>query len=204
MSIPPQQSLQALQLEVDSLKNHIADLTTYKLAMEAQEKLFRSILMMSNVSVGQLMLRSVMLEITEVSRELTKAQDASLFILDDHGVITESILARGPTLRDEKDYLIGEVLDKGLGGWVARYRRLAIVKNADEDNRWLHFSPQPYKVGSALCIPFLRGSLLLGILTLTHPQTEHFTKEMADFMNMYSPAIAIALAHAKLQLVING
>ncbi|BAQ62673.1 serine phosphatase RsbU [Geminocystis sp. NIES-3708] len=204
MNLPPQQSVQALQLEVSSLRSHIADLSKYKLAMEAQEKLFRSILMMSNVSVGKLMLRSILLEITEVSRELTRAKDASLFMLDDRGVITESILARGPTMRDEKDYLIGEVLDKGLGGWVARYRRMAIVKNADEDNRWLHFSNQPYKVGSALCIPFLRGSLLLGILTLTHPETEHFTKDIADFMSMYSPAIAIALDHARLQLTINS
>ncbi|MBL1209893.1 GAF domain-containing protein [Geminocystis sp. GBBB08] len=204
MNLPTPQSLQALELEIASLKNNIADLSKYKLAMEAQEKLFRSILMMSNVSTGKLMLRSILLEITEVTRELTKAEDASLFMLNGKGVITESILARGPTMREEKDFLIGEVLDKGLGGWVARYRRIAIITNTDEDNRWLNFSNQPYQVGSALCVPFLRGSLLLGILTLTHPQFNHFTKDMADFMNMYSPAIAIALDYARLQLTLNN
>lgn len=204
MNLPPQQSLEALKLEVFSLRSHLADLSKYKRAMEAQEKLFRSILMMGNVSTGTLMLRSVVLEITEITRELTKAEDASLFLLNPKGIITESILARGPTMREEKDFLIGEILDKGLAGWVARYRRMALVKNTNEDERWLNFYPQPYPVGSALCIPFLRGSILLGILTLTHPQTKHFTQHMADFMTMFSPSIAIALDHARLQLGIKN
>jgi GAF domain-containing protein len=204
MNLTPQQSLETLKLEVSSLRNHLADLSKYKRAMEAQEKLFRSILMMGNVSTGTLMLRSVVLEITEITRELTKAEDASLFLLNPKGIITESILARGPTMREEKDFLIGEILDKGLAGWVARYRRMALVKNTNEDERWLNFHPQPYPVGSALCIPFLRGSILLGILTLTHSQTQHFTQNMANFMTMFSPSIAIALDHARLQLGIKN
>ncbi|WP_017293753.1 GAF domain-containing protein [Geminocystis herdmanii] len=204
MSFPSEQSPEALKVEVSSLRSHIADLTKYKVAMEAQEKLFRSILMMGNVATGKLMLRSVILEITEVSRELLRAKDASLFILDEKGVITESILARGPTVKEEKDYLIGEILDKGLAGWVAKYRRMALVKNTEEDNRWLHFYPQPYKVGSALCIPFLRGSRILGILTLTHPKPNHFTQDMADFMTMYSPAISIVLDYARMYLAISN
>ncbi|BAQ65228.1 GAF domain-containing protein [Geminocystis sp. NIES-3709] len=204
MSFSSEQSPEAKKIEVLSLKSQIADLSKYKIAMEAQEKLFRSILMMGNVATGKLMLRSVILEITELSRELVRAKDASLFMLDDKGVITESILARGPTVREEKDYLIGETLEKGLAGWVARYRRMALVKNTDEDDRWFHFSRQPYKVGSALCLPFLRGSLLLGILTLTHPKPKHFTEEMADFMMMYSPSISIALDYARMYLSINS
>lgn len=203
MSFSSKQSPEALKVEVSSLRSHIADLTKYKVAMEAQEKLFRSILMMGNVTTGKLMLRSVILEISELSRKLLRAKDASLFILDDKGIITESILARGPTVREEKDYLIGETLDKGLAGWVAKYRRLALVKNTEEDNRWLHFEPQPYQVGSALCIPFLRGSRILGILTLTHPQPNYFTQDMADFMTMYSPSISIALDYARMYLAIN-
>ncbi|WP_373479037.1 GAF domain-containing protein [Geminocystis sp.] len=200
MNLPPQQSIEALQLEVSSLRSYIADLNKYKRAMEAQEKLFRSILMMGNVSTGKLMLRSVVMEIIEVTTELTKGEDASLFLLNPKGIITESILARGPTMREEKDYLIGKILDKGLAGWVARYRRIALVKDTTKDERWINFSPQPYAVGSALCIPFLRGSLLLGILTITHSQPQHFTQKMADFMIMFSPSIAIALDHARLYL----
>ena len=200
MNTSDQNKQEALMLEIASLKSNVADLNKYKRAMETQEKLFRSILMMSNVASGRLMLRSILLEVTEVTRELMDAQDASLFILNPKGVITESILARGPTVQEEKAYLIGKTLDQGLAGWVARYRRVALVDNILEDERWLNFPNQPYDVSSALCLPFVRGRLLLGILTLTHPQVNHFTDEMADFMKTFSPSIAIALDHARLYI----
>lgn len=200
MNADQSSSLEKLTEEVTTLKHLVRQLGKYKLAMESQEQLFRSILMMSNVASGKLMLRSVLLEITEVTRELTKAEDASLFILNPKGVITESILARGPTVQEEKTELIGKVLDKGLGGWVYRYRRVGLVKDTMEDERWLSFVNQPYEVRSALCIPFLRGTLVLGILTLTHPHPNHFTQNIADFMTMFAPSISIALDHARIYL----
>ncbi|MTF38184.1 GAF domain-containing protein [Cyanobacterium aponinum] len=200
MNSPRQHSSEALALEVASLKKLVVDLSKYKRAMEAQKELFRSILMMSNVASGKLMLRSILLEISEVTRDLLKAQDASLFILNPKGVIIESILARGPTIQEEKTHLIGTILDRGLAGWVYRYRRMALVKDTQQDERWLNFENQPYEVGSALCVPFLRGSLVLGILTLTHPKPRHFNEDMEDFMSMFSPSIAIALDHARIYL----
>lgn len=200
MNSPHKQSPEALALEVASLKKLVVDLSRYKRAMEAQEQLFRSLLMMSNVASGKLMLRSLLLEISEVTRKLLRAKDASLFILNPKGVITESILARGPTIQEEKTELIGKILDQGLAGWVYRYRRMALVKDTQEDERWLNFDNQPYEVGSALCVPFLRGSLVLGILTLTHPQPRHFNEDMEDFMKMFSPSIAIALDQARIYL----
>lgn len=151
MNSPRQHSSEALALEVASLKKLVVDLSKYKRAMEAQKELFRSILMMSNVASGKLMLRSILLEISEVTRDLLKAQDASLFILNPKGVITESILARGPTIQEEKTHLIGTILDRGLAGWVYRYRRMALVKDTQQDERWLNFENQPYEVG----LPFV-------------------------------------------------
>jgi GAF domain-containing protein len=191
-------SQEELELEISSLTREVADLRKYKLALEVQEKLFRSILTMSNVASGRLMLRSILLEIVDFSRQLFKAEQASLFILTPDGMITESILARGPTIQEDKERLIGQVLDKGLAGWVARHRQTALVKDTMADERWYNLPGQPYSVRSALCIPFVRGSLLLGILTLTHSEPKHFTGSMANFMNMCAPSISIALDHARI------
>ncbi len=196
MNTSDQDYQEALMSEVVSLKGLVADLIKYKRAMETQEKLFRSILTMSSVASGTLMLRSILLEVTELTRDLLDAEDASLFILNPEGVITESILARGPTTQDEKSYLIGKTLDQGLAGWVARYRRIALVKDVSKDERWLEFPNQPYNAVSALCIPFVRGRVLLGILTLSHSQKSHFTKKMGSFMETFSPSISIVLDYA--------
>jgi GAF domain-containing protein len=194
------QSREALEAEVASLRHQVAELGKYKLALDAQEKLFRSVLTMSHVSSGKLMLRSILLEIIDFSRQLLKAERASLFILAPDGRVTESILARGPTIQEDKQLLIGKVLDKGLAGWVVRNRQIALIRDTMKDERWLNLPQQPYYVRSALCIPFLRGQFLLGILTLTHSQPKHFSQSMADFMAMYAPSIAIALDHARLHL----
>ena len=201
MNSPNQKSPEEeLKQQIVSLTQSVTDLIRYKKAMEIQAKLFRSIAMMSNVASGKLMLRSILLEVTEVTRSLMDAEDASLFILNPEGVITESLLARGPTVQEEKTYLIGQTLEKGLAGWVARYRRPALITNAQEDERWLDLPDQPYEVGSALCAPFTRGTLILGILTLTHPQPQHFKKGMVNFMDLFAPSISIALDQARLYL----
>lgn len=194
------QSREALELEVKSLHKEIANLSKYKQAIEAQEKLFRDILTMRNVASGRLMLRSILLEIVEFSLQLLHGEGASLFVLSPDGMITESILARGPTIQEDKEKLIGEVLNKGLAGWVARYRQIALIEDTLTDNRWLDLPHQPYTVRSAIAIPFLRGRLLLGVLTLTHSQPHKFSQDMIDFMNMYSPSLTIALDHARIYL----
>ena len=193
-------SKEALESEVVSLRHQVAELSKYKLALNAQEQLFRSVLTMSYVSSGKLMLRSILLEIIDFSRQLLKADRASLFILAPDGKVTESILARGPTIQEDKERLIGKVLDQGLAGWVVRNRQIALIRDTMKDERWLNLPQQPHEVRSALCIPFLRGRFLLGILTLTHSQPKHFSQSMADFMAMYAPSITIALDHARLHL----
>lgn len=196
----PKKSREEFKREIQSLSKQVTELKKYKDVFEAQGKLFRSILTMTNIASGRLMLRSILLEIVDFSRQLFECQEGSLFVLSSDGMIIESILARGPTMQQDKQRLIGEVLDKGLAGWVARHRQLALIEDTMKDERWVNLPGQPYKVRSALCIPFLRGNLLLGILTLTHSESKHFTKEMAEFMNIYAPSLAISLDHARIYI----
>jgi GAF domain-containing protein len=95
-------------------------------------------------------------------------------LLDADGLVTESLLARGATIREQRQRLVGEVLDKGLAGWVFRHRQVGLITDTVHDERWLTLHNQPYAVRSALGIPILKGKMLLGILTLMHSQPEHF------------------------------
>jgi GAF domain-containing protein len=139
------------------------------------------------------MLRSILLEIIDICVKLMSAEAASLFLLSSKGVVTDSILARGPTIQEEKEMLIGKVLKKGLAGWVARYRQIAVIEDTLTDDRWISLPEETHTVRSALAIPFLRGRLLLGILTLTHSEPKKFSQSMVNFMKMYSPSLTIAL-----------
>lgn len=197
-------SIEALELELKLLRREISGLGKYKHALKIQEKLFKSILTMSNVASGKIMLRTILLEIIDFSVRLLHAEGASLFLLSPDGLITESILARGPTIQEDKTRLIGEILDKGLAGWVARYRQIGLVEDTWEDERWFNLPEQPYDVRSAIAIPFLRGTSLLGVLTLTHSEPKKFTQSMVQFMDMYSPSLTLALDHARIHLTTNN
>lgn len=183
--------------EVTLLRREVAHLKSIKTAFDAQHELLRSLVTMLQTSNGTLMLRGLLQQTLSIARRITKAEDGSLFLLDSSGVVTESILARGATIRAQKQRLIGEVLDKGLAGWVVRNRKVGLITDTMNDERWLTLHNQPYQTRSALCVPILKGKLLLGVLTLMHSQPEHFTPESARLMQMTAQQMAVIIENAE-------
>jgi PAS domain S-box-containing protein len=184
--------------ELSSLRQEVAELKTTKIAFDAQNQLLRTLVTMLQTATGKLMMRALLQQTLNISRDLTSAQDGSLFLLDPNGIVTESILARGATIRAQRQRLVGEVLDKGLAGWVIRNRQIALITDTKQDERWLTLPNQPYTVRSALCVPILKGRELLGILTLMHSEPEHFSPEAANLLQMTAEQMALILDNARL------
>ncbi|HEY9709256.1 MAG TPA: GAF domain-containing protein [Oculatellaceae cyanobacterium] len=149
-------------------------------------------------ATGPLMFKAVLQQILQISNRLTDAEESSLFLLDTDGSVIESILARGAVIRELKQNLIGMVLNKGLAGWVIRYRKVGLITDTLNDERWLRLPNEPYTVRSAICVPIFRGKVLQALITLMHSQPGHFTPESAYLMQMSAEQIAITLEHASL------
>lgn len=166
-----------------------------------QNEIARSVATMEQAAAGRLRIKSMLLEIMRVSSELLQAGECSIFLLDESEVVVESILARGATIRERKNTLIGQVLDRGLAGWVMRERRAGKVDETTTDDRWMQLSGQPYKVRSALCVPLVKGKRVLGLLTLMHSQPKHFSTPLANlFTDLLVPQIALALDNLRLSV----
>jgi len=189
-----------LMAELESLHLEVPLLRRTKAAFEAQNQLVKALTSVAQASTGRLMLRSMLLETIKVTSGLVDAEDSSLFLIDEYGVVIESILARGAAIREVKANLIGQVLDKGLAGWVVEHHQVGLILDTREDDRWLTFPNQPYTVGSALCVPILHAKKLLGILTLTHPDFYKFDQKAADLMEMTATQMALALDNARLYM----
>lgn len=121
--------------KVESLQARLVNLEKIKLAFDAQDELVRSLVSMGRAATGRLMLRSMLMQTIKVSVKLTNAEESSLFLLDSKGAVTESILARGATIREQRADLIGKVLDSGLAGWVVRTRQPGIITDTRSDER---------------------------------------------------------------------
>lgn len=184
--------------ELASLRQEVARLKTTKVAFDAQQELLRSLVVMLQTATGKLMIRSLLQQTLGIAHRLTGAEEGSLFLLDSDGVVIESLLARGATMRAQKQRLVGAVLDKGLAGWVIRHHQVGLIKDTMHDNRWLTLPSQPYTVRSALCVPILQGKTLLGVITLMHSIPGHFNEHSARLMQMTADQMALILDNAQL------
>ncbi|MDY6937110.1 MAG: GAF domain-containing protein [Cyanobacteriota bacterium] len=196
--IEPNVSKEKLIDELANIKQEVADLNTIKMAFQAQTELLRTWVTTARTVSGSLILRSLSQQILKSSTRLTSAETSSLFLLNLNGIVVESVLARGATILPKKSRLIGQVLDRGLAGWVHRNRQIGLVTDTTHDDRWLTLSDEPYTVRSALCVPIFRGKTLLGILTLMHSEPAHFRYEAASLMKLTAAQISLVLESALL------
>jgi sigma-B regulation protein RsbU (phosphoserine phosphatase) len=184
--------------ELKTLKKELAQLKSEKAAFQAQSRLLENFVSLARSTGKVKKLISILQQTLEVFVDLTGAEKGSLFLLNRNGVVIESILTRADATPEQRSQLIGHVLDKGLAGWVRKHRRVGLIEDTQTDDRWLHLPDQPYSVRSALAVPLLRDEKLLGLLTLLHPRTGHFSEQTAELMKMTAGQIAIALENARL------
>jgi sigma-B regulation protein RsbU (phosphoserine phosphatase) len=184
--------------ELKTLKKELAQLKSEKAAFQAQSKLLENFVSLARSTGKEEKLISILQQTLEVFVGLTGAEKGSLFLLDRDGVVIESILTRADATPEQRSQLIGRVLDKGLAGWIRRHRQVGLIEDTQTDDRWLDLPDQPYTVRSALAVPILRDEKLLGLLTLLHARTGHFSQETADLMEMTAVQIGIALENARL------
>ncbi len=90
---------------------------------------------------------------------------------------------------------VNDILRYGLAGWVLRNKQMAIVQDAQTDERWLKRVPS---VQSALSVPLLYRDDLLAIMTMSHTQRGHFVQHHADLIQIIANQAAIAIHNARL------
>jgi len=189
------------RLNVISYKSSLEDhslLIAAQAAIELQTNLLKSSIAYAQSVSGRLILKTTLKHTLETLTQLTKAAEGSIFLIDEDGAIVECILARGPVTRDLKDSVISKVLDDGLAGWALRHRQIGVIHDAVIDDRWLQLPDQPYVARSALAIPLIYGIEAIGIITLTHPQPNHFDEDISMLMQYSMETIAAIIVNAQL------
>ena len=182
---------QTLQKELNRLKDE-------KAALQVQSRLLEKFVTLARSAAKERVLTAILKKTLEISTELTAAEKGSLFLLDSDGAVTDSMLTRRDATPKQSARIIGTVFNKGLAGWVRQHRKVGLILDTKEDDRWLDLPNQPYMVGSALAVPILRGHNLMGILTLLHARPRHFTEETADLMVLTARQIGSALENVRL------
>jgi PAS domain S-box-containing protein len=188
--------------QLKAQEKDLAELKILRSTVAAQHELTASWGKMGQAAAGKLRLKSMLLTVIQLANRMTQAQESSIFLLDEQGAVRDAILARGATVQEQKKNLIGQVFDQGLAGWVIRHRQIGLIEDTKTDDRWFTLPNEPYTVRSALCLPILKGTVLLGLLTLMHSQPGHFN-DRAILAPMEAIAIQMALILDNAQLHID-
>ena len=184
--------------ETHTLEKELNRLKSEKAALQVQSRLLEKFVTLARSAAKEKVLTAILQKTLEISSEITAAEKGSLFLLDSDGAVTDSLLTRSDATPEQSARIIGSVLNRGLAGWVRKHRKVGLILDTKDDDRWLDLPDQPYMVGSALAVPILRGDNLLGILTLLHAQPGHFAAETANLMLLTARQIGSALENTRL------
>ncbi|RLC80087.1 MAG: hypothetical protein DRJ03_22355 [Chloroflexi bacterium] len=166
--------------------------------MAAQKRLFESLVAMARAVAKQPSLEATLQNALNMSATLTDAENGSIFLLDGREVVTHSVLARNGVAPIRERAIVSSVMEEGLAGWVVRHRRPALIHDTLRDDRWLALPDLPYKVRSAMAVPVVSGSAVLGVLTLMHSEPNHFTTNHTYLIQSASDQIMLALRNAQM------
>ncbi|MDH4138898.1 MAG: GAF domain-containing protein, partial [Anaerolineae bacterium] len=97
------------------------------------------------------------------------ATSGSIIVLDESGQARRHTLIKGELATPVTEQTVGQILDKGLAGWVIRHKEGAIVFDTRDDGRWLALTDDHLTTRSAIAVPLLRQERVVGVLTLVHP-----------------------------------
>jgi sigma-B regulation protein RsbU (phosphoserine phosphatase) len=193
-----------MRMEIRSPQNELNKLRQAQKAFRAQNRLFENLIEMVRSASKREMLKTTMQKTLDVACDLSRAEKGSLFLLNEEGVVTDSILTRGEVPSEERLSLIGSVLERGLAGWVRKHLEIGLIEDSKTDNRWLSLPDEPYVVRSALAVPILRHNWLFGILTLMHSEPGHFKQDSIDMMQLTADQMALAIENVKLYMKLDA
>ncbi len=104
------------------------------------------------------------------------ATSGSAFLLDDSGRLRDAAVIQDGSLwpTPEASRSLLATYAKGLAGWVVIHCKAALLADTAEDRRWM-LRDWEVESRSALCIPLVTGSHVIGALTLCRSGTGSFS-----------------------------
>jgi PAS domain S-box-containing protein len=135
-----------------------------------------------------------------LSMHAVDAAFANLMLLDEQGRPALALnLLEGKFRRTNIAFARRE-LQEGLSKPVVETRQAVMVANVDNDPRWLPAEQERWNeyVRAVICAPLVRHQRVVGVLTCTHPQANHFDQDDLETLESVASQAAVAVENARL------
>jgi PAS domain S-box-containing protein len=179
----------------------LRDITERKQAeigLQAQKALFENLVAVARAGAAHPTLRATLSNLLQAAMLITESSHGSMVLLSEDGTPLQSILANGQVETEQEQAVVRQVLHAGLAGWAARERRVALAADTQNDPRWLALADRPFPTRSALAVPIPDQQRVLGIITLSHTELDHFDSDHVTLMQAAADQIRLALRNVQM------
>ncbi len=149
-------------------------------------------------------LDSVLARVLELTIGCLQASRGSIILLDEQGAVLRHIYSYQGQVAKVGDAVSAGVVQKGLAGWVIEHGEPVILPDACRDGRWLAVGQSSYVTRSVMAVPLLHPDRVVGVLTLTHEEQDHFGAADVDLLSSIAAQAAVALVNARLFEVVTA
>lgn len=170
---------------------------------QATERTRASLELLYSISrelTSELDLRELLQRILRLTLAQVEAFSGSIIVLDEQGLLTNGAVAYNGEVLDGAPEQLHAAFKHGLAGWVFEHRDSAFVPSTFDDERWLQ------KLGdriddtsrSAISVPLIVRDRVVGVLTMVHPEAEHFNQDHLTLLQAIADQAGIAVENARL------
>jgi len=167
-------------------------------ALLAQKGLFERLVAIARATTERPTLEATLQDALTSLTAMTDAEYGTLFILNEDRVVTHHLAMRGKEPLEQWREVSGKVMDQGLAGWVVSHRELVVIEDTLEDERWLNLPDSVSGVRAALSVPIVSGTMVSGVLTLTHSKPGHFEVAQVELVQAAADQLVLALRNAQI------
>jgi len=138
-------------------------------------------------------------EIMEGSKLLMGAEASSLLLYDNEDKKLHFFVATGSKGKLMKKFSLS--VGQGIGGWVAKHKAPALIKDCYNDPRFARTYDQKtkFKTRSMICVPLIRKKKLLGVMQVINKKAGgEFDEHDLTIFETLASYCAIAIENTKL------
>jgi NtrC-family two-component system sensor histidine kinase KinB len=146
-------------------------------------------------------LRTVLQRLLYAAMQHVGGERSSIIVMDDAGKPVDATIVYGKQFHEHTTQQLRDTVERGLAGWVAQYRKPALVPDTSKDKRWLlRADDSANKSGakSAICVPLMARERLVGVLTLVHSVPNSFNEQHLELMQAIADQASVAVLNARL------
>jgi signal transduction histidine kinase len=147
---------------------------------------------------SSLELEDVLGKVLSLTTQALEASRGSIFLLDEAGHITRSLLSRRDRPVEIKDHNLDGIMRDGLAGWVFSTQQADFIADTENDPRWHVIVGDTMISRSALAAPLMRHGNVTGVITLIHTSPNVFTTRHVRLLEVIATQAASAIENAKI------